>query len=97
MTDTPDTCLLYTSNKANIVFNISGGNNQILPNAITAEQNFYEVCGQAQKSANWKYKEAEEMLKYWQGRRCSFYMDIDWLGWQYLYMAWFQGVERSAS
>ena len=23
-------------------------------------------------------------------------MDIDWLGWQYLYMAWFQGVERSA-
>lgn len=24
--------------------------------------NFYEVCGQAQKSANWKYKEAEELL-----------------------------------
>ena len=24
--------------------------------------NFYEVCGQAQKSANWKYKEPEEML-----------------------------------
>ena len=29
------------TNKANIVFNISGGNNQILPNAIKAEQNFY--------------------------------------------------------
>lgn len=29
------------NNKANIVFNISGGNNQILPNAIKAEQNFY--------------------------------------------------------
>lgn len=27
--------------KANIVFNISGGNNQILPNATKAEQNFY--------------------------------------------------------
>ena len=27
------------NNKANIVFNISGGNNQILPNAIKAEQN----------------------------------------------------------
>ena len=26
--------------------------------------NFYEVCGQAQKSANWKYKEAEEMLNH---------------------------------
>lgn len=24
--------------------------------------NFYEVCGQAQKSANWKYKEAEEFV-----------------------------------
>ena len=24
--------------------------------------NFYEVCGQAQKSANWKYKEAEEFI-----------------------------------
>jgi superfamily II DNA or RNA helicase len=24
--------------------------------------NFYEVCGQAQKSSNWKYKEPEEML-----------------------------------
>lgn len=24
--------------------------------------NFYEVCGQAQKSANWKYKEAEELV-----------------------------------
>ena len=29
------------TNKANIVFNISGGNNQILPNATKAEQNFY--------------------------------------------------------
>ena len=29
------------NNKANIVFNISGGNNQILPNAIKAEQNCY--------------------------------------------------------
>ena len=29
------------NSKANIVFNISGGNNQILPNAIKAEQNFY--------------------------------------------------------
>ena len=29
------------NNKANIVFNISGGNNQILPNATKAEQNFY--------------------------------------------------------
>ena len=29
------------TSKANIVFNISGGNNQILPNAIKAEQNFY--------------------------------------------------------
>lgn len=27
--------------KANIVFNISGGNNQILPNATQATQNFY--------------------------------------------------------
>ena len=27
--------------KANIVFNISGGNNQILPNATKAEQTFY--------------------------------------------------------
>lgn len=26
--------------------------------------NFYEVCGQAQKSANWKYKEPEEMLNH---------------------------------
>lgn len=24
--------------------------------------NFYEVCGQAQKSANWKYKEAEDFV-----------------------------------
>ena len=24
--------------------------------------NFYEVCGQAQKSANWKYKQAEELI-----------------------------------
>ena len=24
--------------------------------------NFYEVCGQAQKSANWKYKESEELI-----------------------------------
>lgn len=24
--------------------------------------NFYEVCGQAQKSSNWKYKEAEELI-----------------------------------
>lgn len=24
--------------------------------------NFYEVCGQAQKSANWKYKQAEELV-----------------------------------
>lgn len=29
------------TSRANIVFNISGGNNQILPNAIKAEQNFY--------------------------------------------------------
>ena len=29
------------NNKANIIFNISGGNNQILPNATKAEQNFY--------------------------------------------------------
>lgn len=29
------------NNKANIIFNISGGNIQILPNAIKAEQNFY--------------------------------------------------------
>ena len=29
------------TNKANILFNISGGNNQILPNATKAEQNFY--------------------------------------------------------
>ncbi len=29
------------TSKANIVFNISGGNNQILPNAIKAVQNFY--------------------------------------------------------
>lgn len=29
------------TSKANIIFNISGGNNQILPNAIKAEQNFY--------------------------------------------------------
>lgn len=29
------------NNKANIVFNISGGNNQILPNATKAEQHFY--------------------------------------------------------
>jgi len=29
------------NNKANIIFNISGGNNQILPNANKAEQNFY--------------------------------------------------------
>ena len=28
------------NNKAKIVFNIAGGNNQILPNAIKAEQNF---------------------------------------------------------
>ena len=27
--------------KANIIFNISGGNNQILPNATQATQNFY--------------------------------------------------------
>ena len=27
--------------KSNIIFNISGGNNQILPNATKAEQNFY--------------------------------------------------------
>ena len=26
--------------------------------------NFYEVCGQAQKSANWKYKEAEELVEH---------------------------------
>lgn len=26
--------------------------------------NFYEVCGQAQKSSNWKYKEPEEMLNH---------------------------------
>ena len=29
------------NNKANIIFNISGGTNQILPNATKAEQNFY--------------------------------------------------------
>lgn len=29
------------NNKASIIFQISGGNNQILPNAIKAEQNFY--------------------------------------------------------
>lgn len=29
------------NNKANIIFNISGGNNQILPNATKAEQHFY--------------------------------------------------------
>ncbi len=29
------------NNMANIVFNISGGTNQILPNATKAEQNFY--------------------------------------------------------
>lgn len=27
--------------KASIIFQISGGNNQILPNATKAEQNFY--------------------------------------------------------
>ena len=27
--------------KNNIIFNISGGNNQILPNATKAEQHFY--------------------------------------------------------
>lgn len=27
--------------KSNIIFNISGGNNQILPNAMKAEQHFY--------------------------------------------------------
>ena len=27
--------------KSNIIFNISGGNNQILPNATKAEQHFY--------------------------------------------------------
>jgi superfamily II DNA or RNA helicase len=26
--------------------------------------NFYEVCGQAQKSSNWKYKEPEEMMNH---------------------------------
>ena len=26
--------------------------------------NFYEVCGQAQKSSNWKYKEPEEMINH---------------------------------
>ena len=36
------------NNKANIVFNISGGNNQILPNATKAEQNFYgDKCKQS--------------------------------------------------
>ena len=29
------------NNKASIIFQISGGNNQILPNATKAEQNFY--------------------------------------------------------
>ena len=29
------------NNKASIIFQISGGNNQILPNAIKAEQHFY--------------------------------------------------------
>ncbi len=29
------------NNKANVIFNISGGTNQILPNATKAEQNFY--------------------------------------------------------
>lgn len=32
-----------TDKKADIVFNISGGNNQILPNATHAEQHFYGV------------------------------------------------------
>lgn len=30
-----------TEDKNNIIFNISGGNNQILPNATKAEQHFY--------------------------------------------------------
>ena len=30
-----------TEDKSNIIFNISGGNNQILPNATKAEQHFY--------------------------------------------------------
>lgn len=30
-----------TEDKINIIFNISGGNNQILPNATKAEQHFY--------------------------------------------------------
>ena len=32
---------------------------------ITSQiSNFYEVCGQAQKSSNWKHKEPEEMLNH---------------------------------
>lgn len=34
------------NNKANIVFNISGGNNQILPNAIVSIQPLFWRFGQ---------------------------------------------------
>lgn len=36
--------------KANIVFNISGGNNQVLPNATHAEQHFHYHNGEAEPS-----------------------------------------------
>lgn len=36
--------------KANIVFNISGGNNQVLPNATHAEQHFHFHNGEVEPS-----------------------------------------------
>lgn len=36
--------------KANIIFNISGGNNQVLPNATHAEQHFHYHNGEAEPS-----------------------------------------------
>ena len=61
-----------------------------LPKEIDRE--FYDVRVIMPKYACMK-QDMKDQMQY----VTSFYMDFDWLGWQYLYMAWLQGFERSAS
>ena len=64
------------NNKANIVFNISGGNNQILPNATKAEQNFYgdKYIEEIMKTKN----QSQEPVLSPETTRLSLYILIMW-------------------
>lgn len=53
----------FMDDKANIIFNISGGNNQILPNATQATQNFYGDKYMEEMAKKGNADEAPEITK----------------------------------